>query len=201
MTQVLVVRHGETDWNREGRWQGQGGPGLNDTGRAQAARIAARLARVRIDALYTSDLARAEETARVIGRAIGTRPRRQKGLREVDNGDWRGMTRAQVRQRDPAGYRRWLRGEPGWHGGETYDEMHARVIATLDRLLAEHPRGRIVLVSHGGAVRAIVAHAVGLPRHDRVHINGAANCSLTTVATVRGSLRLLAFNDVGHLLG
>ena len=201
MTQVLVVRHGETDWNREGRWQGQGGPGLNDTGRVQAARIAARLARVRIDALYTSDLDRAEQTARVIGRAIGARPRPQKGLREVDNGDWRGMTRAQVRQRDPAAYRRWLRGEPGWHGGETYDEMHARVIATLDRLLAKHPRGRIVLVSHGGAVRAIVAHAVGLPRHDRVHINGAANCSLTTVAMVRGSLRLVAFNDVGHLLG
>ena len=201
MTQVLVVRHGETDWNREARWQGQGGPGLNDTGRAQAARIAQRLARVRVDALYTSDLARAEETARIIGRAVGERPRRLKGLREVDNGDWRGLTRAQVRQRNPAGYRRWLRGEPGWHGGETYDEMHARVIATLERLVAKHPRGRIVLVSHGGAVRAIVAHAVGLPRHDRVHIDGAANCSLTTVATVRGALRLVAFNDVGHLLG
>jgi broad specificity phosphatase PhoE len=201
VTQVLVVRHGETDWNREGRWQGQGGPGLNDTGRAQAARIAERLARVRIDALYTSDLARAEETARIIGRAVGERPRQQKGLREVDNGDWRGLTRAQVRRRDPAGYRRWLRGEPGWHGGETYDQMHARVIATLERLAAKHPRGRIVLVSHGGAVRAIVAHAVGLPHHDRVHIDGAANCSLTTVATVRGALRLVGFNDVGHLLG
>jgi broad specificity phosphatase PhoE len=201
MTQVLVVRHGETDWNREGRWQGQGGPGLNDTGRAQAARIAARLARLRIDALYTSDLDRAEQTAAVIGAAVGREPQPDQGLREVDNGDWRGLTRAQVRQRNPAGYRRWLRGEPGWHGGETYDEMHARVVGTLDRLLAVHRRGRIVLVSHGGAVRAIVAHAVGLPAHDRVHIDGAENCSLTTVATVRGALRLVAFNDIGHLLG
>ena len=200
MTQVLVVRHGETDWNRQGRWQGQGGPGLNETGREQAARVAARLARLRIDAVYTSDLERAEQTAAIIGRAIGHTPRREHGLREVDNGDWRGLTRAQVRERDPDGYRRWLRGESAWHGGETYDQMHARVIATLERLLAAHSRGRIVLVSHGGAVRAIVAHAAGLPGHDRVHIDGAQNCSLTTVTTVRRALRLVAFNDTGHLL-
>jgi broad specificity phosphatase PhoE len=200
VTQVLVVRHGETDWNRQGRWQGQGGPGLNGTGRDQAARVAARLARLRIDALYTSDLERAEQTAAIIGRAIGHEPRRERGLREVDNGDWRGLTRAQVRERDPESYRRWLRGESAWHGGETYDQMHARVVATLERLLATHSRGRIVLVSHGGAVRAIVAHAVGLPGHDRVHIDGAQNCSLTTVTTVRRTLRLVAFNDTGHLL-
>ena len=201
MTQVLVVRHGETDWNREGRWQGQGGPGLNDSGRAQAAQIAARLARSRIDAIYTSDLARARETAVIIGDVTGHAPVPERGLREVDNGDWRGLTRAQVRQRNPTGYARWLRGESGWTGGETYDEMHARVIATLDQLLARHRRGRIVLVSHGGAVRAIAAHAAGLPGHDRVHIDGARNCSLTTVVTVRRALRLVAFNDTGHLLG
>jgi 2,3-bisphosphoglycerate-dependent phosphoglycerate mutase len=201
MTQLLVARHGETDWNREGRWQGHGGPGLNETGRRQAHALAGRLGGLQIDALYTSDLARAVETAEILAARIGRTPMLERGLREVDNGDWRGLTRAQVRQRDPAGYRRWLRGEPGWHGGETYDEMHARVVTTLDRLLAMHRRGRIVLVSHGGAVRAIVAHAVGLPAHDRVHIDGAENCSLTTVATVRGELRLVAFNDIGHLLG
>jgi probable phosphoglycerate mutase len=201
MTQVLVVRHGETDWNREGRWQGQGGPGLNDSGRAQAAQVAARLVRMRIDAIYTSDLARARETAAIIGDVTGHSPVSERGLREVDNGDWRGLTRAEVRQRNPKGYARWLRGESGWNGGETYDQMHARVIATLDRLLASHRRGRIVLVSHGGAVRAIAAHAAGLPGHDRVHIDGARNCSLTTVVTVRRALRLVAFNDTGHLLG
>ena len=69
----------------------------------------------------------------------------------------------------------------------------------LERLLADHRRGRILLVSHGGAVRAIVAHAVALADHDRRHIDGARNGSLTTVATRRGALRLVSFNDDGHL--
>jgi probable phosphoglycerate mutase len=199
MTQVLVARHGETDWNREGRWQGQGGPGLNATGRDQAAALAARLATVRLDALYTSDLARAVQTAEIIAAVTGLVPVLEPGLREVDNGDWRGLTRAQVRASNPAGYRRWLNGDSGWHGGETYQQMHARVVATLQRLLADHRRGRILLVSHGGAVRAIVAHAVALADHDRRHIDGARNGSITTVATRRGALRLVSFNDDGHL--
>jgi broad specificity phosphatase PhoE len=201
MTEVLVARHGETDWNRESRWQGHGGPGLNERGRAQARALADRLAGARLAAIYTSDLARAVETARIIGEAVGLTPTADRGLREVDVGSWRGLTRAEVRQRDPAGYRRWQRGEAGWEGGESYDEMHARVVATLERLLETHHRGRILLVSHGGAVRAIVARAVGAPGHDRVHIDGADNCSLTTIASARGVLRLAGFNDVGHLLG
>ena len=107
------------------------------------------------------------------------------GLREVDNGDWRGLTRAQVRERNPAGYKRWLDGEPGWNGGESYERDARRVSRPSRRLLDAHRRGRIVVVSHGGAVRAIVAHAAGLPGHDRRHIDGAGNCSLTTVTTAR----------------
>jgi broad specificity phosphatase PhoE len=199
MTEVLVARHGETDWNREHRWQGQGGPGLNDRGRAQAHALAARLAGLRLDAIYTSDLPRATQTAEIVAAAAGLEPIEDRGLREVDVGSWRGLTRGQVRKSDPDGYRRWMRGEAGWQGGETYDEMHARVVSAFDRLLGAHRRGRILLVTHGGGVRAIVAHTVGLPGHDRLHIDGAHNCSLTTVTTVRGALRLAGFNDIGHL--
>jgi broad specificity phosphatase PhoE len=199
MTEVLVARHGETDWNREHRWQGQGGPGLNDRGRAQAAALAERLSTVRLAAVYTSDLPRAVQTADIVARAVGLDPVMEPGLREVDVGNWRGLTRAEVRRRDPAGYRRWQHGEAGWDGGETYEQMHARVIATLNRLLEPHRRGRILLVSHGGGIRAIVAHAVGIGGHDRRHIDGAQNCSLTTVTAARGALRLAGFNDVGHL--
>ena len=199
MTEVLVARHGETDWNREHRWQGQSGPGLNDRGREQARALAARLAGVRLTALYASDLPRAVETAEIIAAAVGLEPVLERGLREVDVGDWRGLTRAEVRERDPNGYRRWQHGEAGWKGGETYDEMHARVVATFSRLVDAHRRGRILLVSHGGGVRAIVAHTVGIAGHDRLHIDGADNCSLTTVTSARGALRLAGFNDVGHL--
>jgi probable phosphoglycerate mutase len=201
MTQVLVARHGETDWNREGRWQGHGGPGLNDHGRAQARALAERLRPVAVQALYTSDLDRARQTAEIVAAAIGIDPVLEPGLREVDNGDWRGLTREQVHERNPEGYQRWLEGGSGWAGGETYQDMHARVVATLERLAAAHPGGSILLVAHGGTVRTVVAHAVGLTTHDRRHIDGAANCSLTTVEHTAEAVRLLGFNDVGHLLG
>ena len=201
MTQVFVARHGETDWNREGRWQGHGGPGLNDHGRGQAHALAQRLRSAQLEALYTSDLDRARQTAEIVAAAIGLEPVPEPGLREVDNGDWRGLTREQVRDRNPQGYQRWLEGGSGWAGGETYEDMHARVVATLERLAAAHPEGRILLVAHGGTVRAAVAHAVGLQSHDRRHINGAANCSLTSIEHTGEGARLLGFNDVGHLLG
>jgi 2,3-bisphosphoglycerate-dependent phosphoglycerate mutase len=199
MIRVFVARHGETEWNREGRWQGQGGPGLNETGRVQARALAMRLSALHVDALYSSDLARARETAQIVATATGLEPVLDPGLREVDVGDWRGLTRDEVSRRDPDGYRRWLGGEAGWNGGETYEEMHARVVAAVERLVAASAAGRIAVISHGGAVRALAAHAVGLPKHDRLRIEGARNCSLTTVDYQQVSARLVGYNDDGHL--
>jgi broad specificity phosphatase PhoE len=199
MIRVFVARHGETDWNREGRWQGQSGPGLNETGRVQARALAMRLSALEVDALFTSDLARARETAEIVAKATGLEPVFDPELREVDVGDWRGLTREQVGRSDPAGYRRWLAGEAGWNGGETYDEMHDRVLAALDRLVAASAVGRIAVISHGGAVRALAAHAVGLPKHERLRIEGARNCSLTTIVYGPDGARLVGYNDDGHL--
>src|SRR5258706_9255556 len=199
MIRVFVARHGETEWNREGRWQGQGGPGLNEPGRGQARALAMRLSSLHVDALYTSDLDRARETAQIVATATGLEPVLDAGLREVDVGDWRGLTRDEVSRRDPDGYRRWLGGEAGWNGGETYAEMHARVVAAVERLVAASTGGRIAVISHGGAVRALAAHAVGLPKHDRLHIEGARNCSLTTLDFQAAGPRLVGYNDDGHL--
>jgi glucosyl-3-phosphoglycerate phosphatase len=196
---VFVARHGETEWNRDGRWQGQGGPGLNETGRDQAGALAARLAALKPDALYTSDLARATETAEIITAATGLTAIADAGLREVDVGDWRGLTRKQVSRSHPEGYRRWLKGQAGWDGGETYDEMHTRVVAAVAAIVAGATGERIAIISHGGAVRALVAHAVGLPRHERLRIDGARNCSLTTLLYSSDGIRLVGYNDDGHL--
>jgi probable phosphoglycerate mutase len=199
MIRVFVARHGETEWNREGRWQGQGGPGLNRTGREQAGALATRLAALKLDALYTSDLARATETAEIVAAATGLTAIADAGLREVDVGDWRGLTREQVRQSHPDGYRRWLKGDAGWDGGETYDEMHARTVAAVAAIVAGANGTRIAVISHGGAVRALAAHAVGLPRHERLRIDGARNCSLTTLVYGPDGTRLVGYNDDGHL--
>ena len=147
----------------------------------------------------TSDLARALETAEIAATATGLGAGARSGLREVDVGDWRGLTRDDVSRRDPDGYRRWLGGEAGWNGGETYAEMHARVVATVERLVAASAVGRIAVISHGGAVRALAANAVGLPKHDRLRIEGARNCSLTTLNYDHDGVRLVGYNDDGHL--
>jgi broad specificity phosphatase PhoE len=200
MTRVLLARHGETDWNRDGRWQGQTGPGLNDLGRRQAEALAGRLQTTSIDVVYTSDLARTAETAAIVAGRLGMTAVPEPALREVDVGSWAGQSRDEIRVSDPQGYARWLDGESGWEGGETYDELHARSVAAVTRLVLRHPGETILAVTHGGVVRAIAAHAAGLERHDRRRIIGAANCSLTVVQTgVDDRLSLVSFNDIGHL--
>ena len=200
MTTILLARHGETDWNREGRFQGHADPPLNETGRAQAAALARELAGVALAAVYSSPLRRALETAEVVAAEHGLEPVAVDALREVDVGSWAGQSRDEIRTRDPQGYARWLDGESGWEGGETYDELHARSVAAVTRLVLRHPGETILAVTHGGVVRAIAAHAAGLERHDRRRIIGAANCSLTVVQTgVDDRLSLVSFNDIGHL--
>jgi broad specificity phosphatase PhoE len=197
-TRLLVVRHGQTDWNRDERWQGHGGPGLNDRGRRQAVQLAARLRRLAPVATYASDLRRAVETAHLL---TGADPTLEPRLREVDVGSWTGLTREEVAERDPGGYARWAAGETGWSDGETYQQMHDRVAAVVDELADRHTGETILLVAHGGTVRATAAHAVGLPGHDRRRIQGAANCSLTVVErAIDGGLALLSFNERSHLV-
>ncbi|MDX6592774.1 MAG: hypothetical protein QOJ13_1970 [Gaiellales bacterium] len=199
MTRVFVARHGETEWNREGRWQGHSGPGLNETGRAQAARLADRLELMGVDIVYTSDLPRTLETATIVAQRLGLPIEPDPAFREVDVGDWAGLTRDTVAQRDPAGYERWTAGGAGWSGGETYEGMHSRVVAAYERVCALHPDANMLIVAHGGTVRALTAHAVGLEHHDRRRIDGVRNCSLTALDHNGDSNRLVKFNDDGHL--
>jgi broad specificity phosphatase PhoE len=161
VTTILLARHGETDWNREGRFQGHADPPLNETGRAQAAELSATLAREEIVAVYSSPLRRAMETAEVIAAAHGLEPIAVAALREVDVGSWEGLTRSEVEQRFPDQYARWLEGSQGWEDGETYEQMGKRVVAALLELAASHNGERILAVTHGGPIRAAFAFADG----------------------------------------
>src|SRR6185437_15592133 len=119
MTTLLIARHGETDWNREGRWQGWADPPLNDTGRAQAKQLAGELRDTPFDAVYSSDLRRAFETAEILAAPHDIPVVADPGLREIDVGSWSGLTRAEIDARFPDGER---------PGGETRDEHLARVL-------------------------------------------------------------------------
>jgi broad specificity phosphatase PhoE len=159
VTTILLARHGETDWNREWRFQGHADPPLNETGRAQAAELSDALAREELAAVYSSPLRRAFETAEVVARAHGLEPVAVDALREVDIGSWQGLTRAEVETRFPEQYARWLDHGQGWEDGETYEQMGKRVVAALLELVAAHEAERILAVTHGGPIRAAFAFA------------------------------------------
>jgi broad specificity phosphatase PhoE len=183
VTKIFLARHGESAWNRERRFQGHADPPLTDEGRRQAAALADDLADAPIEAVYTSDLARARETAEIVAQRKGVRVHVVSALRENDIGSWTGLTAEEARARFPDDYRRWESGEgPGWSDGEQYPEMAARVLAALREIVAAHPGGSVLIVTHGGPVRAIRAHAHGLDyRASRRAFGGLANCELCEV--------------------
>lgn len=151
MTIVILARHGETDWNRAGRWQGWADPPLNDLGREQAAELAERLRDTPFDAVYTSDLRRAHETAVIVAEPHGVPVVTDPGLREIDVGSWSGLTRQEIDEQ--------FGGERT--DGETREQHTARVRAAAARLVAAHPDERILLVSHGGTIRALAESYAG----------------------------------------
>jgi len=181
VTTIVLARHAETDWNRDGRFQGHADPPLNDAGRAQAAALAAALAGDGIAAVYSSDLRRAAETAEIVAARLGLPVTRHAGLREIDVGSWSGLTRAQVERRFPEGFARWLQGEIG-HDGETREQLAARVHAAVLEIASAHAGQRILVVTHGGAIRALQRVVFGEP------LAALANCATTTFALVDGAL-------------
>ncbi len=162
MTTLLLARHGETDWNRDRRWQGHADRPLTARGRAQAADLAARLADIPLDAIYASDLRRARETAEPVATAHGLELIQLPELREVNVGSWQGLTRDEAEARFPAGFQRWREGGTGWEDGESYGEMSARVLGAVERIADEHLGGRVLIVTHGGPIRAIHGGALGM---------------------------------------
>ena len=163
MTTILLARHGETDWNRENRFQGHADPPLNAAGREQARVLAEALSGRPLAAVYTSPLRRAAETAEIVAAPHVLPVEPVDGLREVDVGSWEGLTRAELEQREPEQFHRWLvEHEQGWEDGETYEEMGRRVIRALLALAERHRGERILAVTHGGPIRAAIAAAEGI---------------------------------------
>lgn len=189
MTTILLARHGESDWNRAKRWQGHADRPLTDLGKAQAQELANRLAETELDAIYSSDLERARETAEIIARSRGLTVAALPGLREVDVGSWSGLTRAEAEQRFPDAFRRWAAGGEGWDDGETYEQLSKRVIGAIHQISTEEPGTRVLVVAHGGSIRAVHASALGVDVHTyrRIH-RVEPNATLSAVCVQNGCL-------------
>jgi len=183
MTELYLVRHGETDWNAARRIQGRTDIPLNDTGRAQARQAAELLARRRWDAVYSSPLERAHETARIIAERLGLDDVTDvEAFVERDYGEAEGMGFDELEARYPEGVRA--------PGQETREQVAARVVPALLALAEQHPGERLVIVSHGGAIRSVLQTAEPGTHHPRI-----TNASVHSFRVEDGELRLIAFDD------
>ncbi|MBX0326573.1 histidine phosphatase family protein [Oscillochloris sp. ZM17-4] len=200
---LILVRHGETPWNVTLQYQGQVNVPLNDRGRAQARHTAERLARLGADALYTSDTARAAETAAIIGSALGRTPAPMPELREIDVGQWEGLTPEQLYRRFPDHMAEYER-DPARTvrlGGESYAQLQARALVALGRIYDAHQPGDVIVaVSHGGTIRALLCHVIGLElaNFGKMWLD---NGSLTEIRYGSHGWRLVRLNDAAHLEG
>ena len=170
MTTLLFVRHGETDWNAERRFQGHADVPLNARGLAQAQELADRLAAEALDAIYTSDLSRARVTAEIVSTRLGVPAVVDPDLREIDVGAVEGLTFEESRGL-------------GWQG-EPKDAHAARILRAIHRIAGNHPDGRVLVVTHGGSMRRVHEH-LGL--EDTL----IDNCVVWTCAHEDGALRAI----------
>ena len=198
MTTLLLVRHGSNDWVH-GRLAGRiAGVHLNDAGRQQAEAVAARLADLPIEAIYTSPLDRTVETAQAIAGRRNLPLRIIEQVQEVDYGEWQGAELKELYKHElwpgvqfyPSGTR--------FPNGETLGEAQNRMVTALDMLRARHPKGMIVVVSHADIIKLAIAYYIGmhLDLFQRLEIG---TCSVTAFAFTRMGPRLLAYNDLGSL--
>ena len=203
MGRWFLVRHGETDWNVEGRAQGQLHVPLNDKGLAQAEAIAARLRPMPFTAVYSSDLRRVTQTAEAIMRGRDVPLVTLPALRERGFGEWEGLIFTEMEARDPERYAALVTGDDtaATPGGESERQLYERVAAGVERLLEAHGSddGDLLVIAHGGSLSAAIVRLLGLPSRSMERFL-FDNCGLSAVTVYDGgSAALNLLNDTTHL--
>lgn len=199
-TALLLIRHGETRWNQEGRIQGWRDSPLTVAGIAQAQLLAARLAHERLDRLYTSDLGRARATAAPIAARLGLEVEIDPGLRERAYGVLEGCTWPEAERAYPEAHARVAARDPEFvvPGGESARAFHARVVEALARIAAEHRGRRVAVVAHGGVLGVVFRYASGLPL-DAPRTHTLSNASVNYLRHDGRRLAIERWGDVAHL--
>lgn len=200
MTELVLIRHGETDMNRELRFQGHVNVSLNAIGLEQARRLAARMAGEKADAVYASDLLRAQQTAEPIAGTLSLPAVAETGLREQHFGRVDGMRVDDIKRELPDAWAGWMRFEQDFAmpEGESTRMFHARVMEAVYRVCASHPRQTIVVVTHGGVLDMIyrTARSLGLdgPRQSEI-----PNAGFNRIKVRQGGIDILSWADTRHL--
>ncbi|MDR5778428.1 histidine phosphatase family protein [Caballeronia sp. LZ065] len=201
-TQVLFIRHGETDWNRLKRIQGHVDIPLSAHGVQQAEQLGARLAReARLDAVYSSDLQRARQTAQPFADALGLEMRLSEGLRERFFGAFQAHDSDEINEKFPAEYVEWQTRDPGFSppgDGESQRVFYHRVVHAMEPIVAAHEGGRIAVVAHGGVLDCIYRFAMKLPLQEPRNWP-LLNCSINIVDYGVDGATVVSWGDVAHL--
>jgi broad specificity phosphatase PhoE len=202
-TTVYLIRHGETDWNVQGRWQGHTDIPLNEKGNTQAQLLAEYLKRenIRFDYIYSSDLARAYQTAWEVGTMMTVAVELLPGLREIDMGSWSGLTREQVKEQYPVEYALLEKGQDIPRGGaETLTALRERVVTIVEAMVKQHPGETLAFFTHGGAVRMMLRYIgeIDIASQPCPHIG---NTSINILHHTHTGWRLHRCNEMPHLEG
>lgn len=197
---IIFLRPGETDWNKQGRWQGWVAAPLNDHGRQQAAMLARFVRNIGIGAFYTSDLRRALQTADMLCRSLGVEPTVDERLRERNIGLWQGLTVDEMKDWYPDEYAQMLGDIEDFRppSGESRNDVRRRAMSALDDILVKSQYETVAVLSHTTAIKIMLSALV--PSYDPLYVN-LDNASVTTIHRKEGLWEIAAVNDQMHLEG
>jgi probable phosphoglycerate mutase len=204
ITNIVLIRHGETAWNAERRLQGHIDIALNPEGRRQADALAAALSNEHFDAIIASDLQRAVQTAEAVAARHGLQVEQDIALRERCFGGFEGLLYAEIEQRFPAEFAAWQARDidaqmpPAARSAETFRQFYQRVVGAMLRRADAHPGQSIALVAHGGVLECAYRAALGLPL-ETPRSFAVLNASINRFAIDDGALRLVSWGEVAHL--
>lgn len=201
-TKVILIRHGETEWNLSGRWQGHADSPLSPRGVSQAVALGEKMSKESLDHFYTSDLERAQHTSRLVGEPSGWVANPVKYLRERDLGVLEGLTTDEMLQKHPSEYQSFRNDGPDYQvpGGESFRQFCDRCSQALEEVSARHPGERIGLVTHGGFLGAIFRYVLNIPLDaERNYV--LLNCSINRLEKTDKGWNLVSWGDIAHLDG
>lgn len=196
---ILLLRHGQTDWNHTGRWQGHADVPLNETGHRQAEALCQRLRSWPIDTIYTSDLQRCVQTAVPLATELGIEPIKKTLWRERDVGDFSGLTGEQAREQFPDVWAKTTRGMIDPPNGEAFVDVLSRAWHAYESVLAAHKVGMVAVVTHGGLLHALLGQVMGIDPAIYGRFSMRGNTGLSTIEVNAHGPVVTRLNDTSHL--
>ena len=201
-TELTLIRHGETEWNLSGRWQGHADSPLSARGIAQAEALGKRMKPGGFDFFYSSDLGRAMHTSRLVGDPSGWKAIPREDLRERDLGVLEALTTEEMLEREPETFRSFRNGGPEYviPGGESFSQFCDRCSKAVEEIALAHEGAKIGIVAHGGVLGAIFRYVLNIPLEAERNFV-LLNCSLNRIEKKENGWNLISWGDVAHLEG